>query len=1040
VPPPAEFRCDVPTPELLATLVSEPLPHALVVRGVARHLFRDVYVDTSDNALAARGIACRIRYGADDRRTLTIGVAEAGLPVSGPGEVFEAEAAAVDLPGIVNGDSGPARRLRGLVDPARLEPRYELEIDRVVRTASRPWRLPGRFAFIYDRVGVRSGRLAREFQELKVRRLMRGRPRLEELARALEQAHGLRPVLQTKMVRARGLFRQMGRESLIRNLDLGRAVAVIAVEDGRVALLRDGDVREIPVTPGSGEQAVRHGLAEWFGTRVADLVLLGRAPASLEQPSLEVWLARRLRRGLEPRTGPAVEWLPIGELARAVRTSELRDPATRAAFGVVERSALVPEWRAATTSAAPAGAPSTPESGGVAAPGGTAPDHLLDPHSSLLEFNARVLAVAEDVRTPLLERLRYLSILSSNLDELYMAAVQDVDAARVRDLLARQQRCVAECLAGLAEHGYRLRQWKDLAAEERETLRRRFRREFFPTLTPRAITMSPGHPFPLIPALTLSLAVTLQSQQTGPLHFAYVRIPSTLPRFVELGDGHDLVPLEEIVAANLGLLYPDRTVEEAALFRVTRKGDLDLEEAAAGDLLQALEEELDQREGNPVVRLEVAEGASRLLREMLVQELRLSGGHGAATLGDLVVHEIGGLMAAADLRQLASLPIPAGLFPPFAGRDPLAGERSLWERLRARDLLVHHPYDDFSTTVLRLLDEAADDPAVAAIKLTLYRTGENSPVVAALIRACQAGKEVAVFVELKASYDEARNIAWVKALERAGAQVVYGVVGLKNHAKVALVGRREDGEIRRYAHIGTGNYNAGTARVYTDLGLLTADPDIGEDLGDLFNQLTGTSRAPVATLRRLLVAPEHLLPGLLQRIAREADHARRGRPGRIRAKLNGLDDPEIIAALYAASSAGVEIDLVVRGICTLKPGVAGLSERIRVRGLIGRFLEHARIYHFGNDGDDQYLIASADWRSRNLRRRVEVAVPVLDAESRGRLDLILSRELGDPSGWELHADGSYSQQHSLPVGDPTTAQGQAALSRPARAEETAWTG
>ena len=1029
VPPPAEFRCDVPTAELLAALLTEPLPGGLIVRDTARQLYRDVYVDTGDNALAARGIACRVRYGADDRRIITLGLAKAGLPVSGPSEVFEAEAGGVDLPAILNGDTGPARRLRGLVDPARLEPRFELEVDRVVRTASRPWHLPGRFAFLYDRVAVRNGRLTREFQELKVRRLARGRPRLEELARALEQAHGLRPVLQTKMVRARALLRQMDRERVIRNLDLGRAVVVIALDEGRVALLRDGDARQLPVTPGAGEHAVRHGLAEWFGTRVADLVLLGRAPASLERSSLEVWLARRIRRRLEPRGGREVEWVPIGDLARAVRTSELRDPATLAAFSVAARSALVPEWLAADGPPAPAAPPAQQPS----------PGDLLDPHLSLLEFNARVLAVAEDERTPLLERLRYLSILSSNLDELYMSAGREVAAARVQDLLARQQRCIADCLAQLAGLGYRIRRWEELDVDERESLRRRFRREFFPTLTPRAITLSPGHPFPLIPALTLSLAVTLQGEQTGPLHFAYVRIPSTLPRFVELAGGRELVPIEEIVAANLALLYPDRTVTEAALFRVTRQGDLDLEEAAAGDLLQAVEEELEQREVNRVVRLEVEQGTSRLLRDMLVQELRLSGGRGA-TVGELVVHEMSGFMAPADLRRLASLPVPGGLFPPFAGRDPLGGEPSLWERLRERDLLVHHPYDDFSATVLRLLDEAADDPEVTAIKLTLYRTDEGSPVVGALLRASEAGKEVVVFVELKASFDEARNIGWVKALERAGAQVVYGLVGLKNHAKVALVVRREGGELRGYAHIGTGNYNAGTARVYTDLGLLTADPAIGEDLSDLFNQLTGTSRAPGAALRRLLVAPGHLLPGLLERIAREADHARRGRPGRIRAKLNGIDDPEIIHALYAASGAGVEVDLVVRGICTLKPGVAGLSERIRVRGLIGRFLEHARIYHFGNDGDDEYLIGSADWRSRNLRQRVEVAVPVLDPECRARLDRILSRELADPSGWVLQPDGSYRQVRNLPVGDPETAQGWAASSRRATEEEVAWSG
>jgi polyphosphate kinase len=1027
VPPAAEFRCDVPTLELLAALAAEPLPLGLRQLAVERRLYRDVYVDTRDNALAARGITCRIRYGADDRRVLSLGLAEPGLPVPGAREVFEADAAEVDLPAILRGDSEPARRLRGVVDPARLEPRFELEVERTARTAGRFWPLPGRFAFLYDRVTVRNGALAREFRELKVRRLRRGGPRLEALARALEQSRGLRPALQTKMARARELLRQMGRESLVRNLDLGRAVAVIALEEGRVALLADGAERQLPVMPGAGEPAVRHGLQEWFGTRVADVVLLGRAAASIEQPSLEVWVARRLRRGVEPRDGTRVEWVPVADLARAVRTSTLRDPATRAAFGLAARSALVPEW------ADPASPAMTHEELGEPE---TPPD-LLDPRRSQLEFNARVLAVAEDPRTPLLERLRYIAIVGANLDEYYMSAGRDTAEARAAELLARQQRAIAAGLQELAAAGHRLRRWSELNPPERDALRARFRREFFAALTPRAITLSPGHPFPLIPALTLCVAVALQGEQTGPLHFAYVRLPSSLPRFVPLESTSDLIPIEDVVVANLALLYPDRTIEEVALFRVTRLGDLELDDAGAGDLLQAIEEELDQRAVNPAVRVELGAGASPVLRDMLVQELRFEGGVAA---GELVIHQVEGLMAPGDLRQLAALPVAGGTFPPFAGRDPLPPGRTIWELVRERDRLVHHPYDDFAATVLRLVDEAADDPAVVSLKLTLYRAGEHSPVVAALLRAAAAGKEVVAFVELKASYDEARNIAWVRQLERAGAQVVYGVVGLKNHAKVALVARREEGEIRRYAHVGTGNYNAATARFYTDLGLLTADPAIADDLGDLFNQLTGSSRAPGAPLRRLLVAPEHLGRGLLERIAREAGHARAGRPARIRAKLNGLDDVEVIRALYAASSAGVEIDLLVRGLCALRPGVPGLSERIRVRGGIGRFLEHARIYHFGNAGDDEYFIASADWRSRNLRRRVEVAAPVLDPLCRRRLATVLEQELADPSAWELAPDGGYRQRAALAVGDPATAQAIAMAMDHLTEEEVVWAG
>src|SRR6478672_3841920 len=443
--PPAEFRCDVPTNELLAALAAEPLPLGLRQLGVERRLYRDVYVDTGDNALATRGITCRIRYGADDRRTLTLGVAEPGLPVPGAQEVYAADAAEADLPAIVRGDSEPARRLRGVIDPARLEPRFELEVERLVRTAGRSWPLPGRFAFMYDRVTVRNGALARDFRELKVRRLRGGGPRLEAVARALEQSRGLRPVLQTKMARARELLRQMGRESLVRNLDLGRAVAVIALENGRVALLADGQERQLPVMPGAGEHAVRHGLAEWFGTRVADVVLVGRAAASIEQPSLEVWVARRLRRGLEPREGRRVEWVPVTEFARAVRTSSLRDPATRAAFGLAARSALVPEWTEAgepVITHEELGEPATPAD-------------LLDPRRSLLEFNSRVLAAAEDERTPLLERLRYIAIVSANLDEFYMSAGRDTAEPQARALLARQQAAIDAGLARLAEQGYR---------------------------------------------------------------------------------------------------------------------------------------------------------------------------------------------------------------------------------------------------------------------------------------------------------------------------------------------------------------------------------------------------------------------------------------------------------------------------------------------------------------------------------------------------------------------------------------------------------
>jgi polyphosphate kinase len=382
---------------------------------------------------------------------------------------------------------------------------------------------------------------------------------------------------------------------------------------------------------------------------------------------------------------------------------------------------------------------------------------------------------------------------------------------------------------------------------------------------------------------------------------------------------------------------------------------------------------------------------------------------------------VSGLLALGDLRELAETPLPGHSFPPFSPGSPFPADIPLWDAICERNVLVHHPYDDFSTTVVRLLEDAAADPDVVAIRMTLYRAGDRSPLVEALQLAARSGKDVSVFVELKARFDEARNTLWVRRLEAAGAHVVYGLVGLKNHAKVAMVVRREGGAIRRYAHIGTGNYNAGTARVYTDLGMFTADPVIGSELNDLFNQLTGASGPPAGPFHRLLVAPLHLLPEIIARIEREASHARAGRRARIRIKCNGIADGEVVSALYRASQAGVDIDLSVRGICTLRPGVPRLSERIRVQSILGRFLEHARIYHFENDGAPEYFIGSADLRPRNLRERVEVLVPVDDETGKGRLDRILELERNDPTAWRLAPDGRYVRPLAA-VGDPASAQ------------------
>ena len=481
-------------------------------------------------------------------------------------------------------------------------------------------------------------------------------------------------------------------------------------------------------------------------------------------------------------------------------------------------------------------------------------------------------------------------------------------------------------------------------------------------------------------------------------------------------DSNDLIALEHVVRANLHLVYPERGIEGAWLFRVTRAAELDLSDEEAGNLLQAIEESVGRRAQNAIVRVEVERAMPQPLRERLLWELRFERGANAGAVREHDLVQIDGMLDPRALRELLGAPVPGGRYPPSEGRNPWSAEQDLWSLLRQRDVLVYHPFERFSDTTVRFFSDAADDPAVVAIRLTLYRVGERSPIVEALTRALERKKEVALFVELKARFDETRNVGWVRRLEEAGATVVYGVVGLKNHAKVGLVLRREEDGLRHYVHIGTGNYNAATAKVYTDLSLFSADPDVGADVHDLFNQLTGSSRAPKGEFRRIAVAPDSLLPWVLSQIEREIEHATAGRPAQIRAKLNGIADTEVVQALYRASRAGVDIELIVRGLCILRPGVPGHSERIRVVSKLGRFLEHARIYHFGNGGSPEYYIGSADWRPRNLRLRVEVVAPVTEPEAVARLDEILTQQLADPEVWELDSDGSY---HRAGVRAPT---------------------
>ncbi len=646
---------------------------------------------------------------------------------------------------------------------------------------------------------------------------------------------------------------------------------------------------------------------------------------------------------------------------------------------------------------------------------------------SWLDFGNRLLDLAADPNTALLERAKFLAIFSEGLDEFFQVRVaglkDQVDAGlrtrsadglrpsealraigdKVRELVARQSDIFVDHIRPeLSAAGVRLAAWSSLDDDDRDYLVDVFQRQIFPVLTP--LSVDPGHPFPYISNLSLNLIVRVGDPVTGEERVARVKVPPLLPRFVVMPDGERFVALEQIIAAHLATLFPDMVIGEHNAFRVTRNADLALEEDEADDLLAAVEMELRRRRFGRAVRLEVASDTSTDMRDMLVRELDLGPDDLYETAAPL---DLGGLWAVhaldrPDLHEEAWTPMT----PPRlanAGNEPA----DLFAVLRERDVLVHHPYDSFTTSVEAFISQAAADDDVLAIKQTLYRTSGDSPIVASLIHAAETGKQVAAVVELKARFDEQANILWARALEEAGVHVVYGVVGLKTHSKAALVVRREEDGIRRYCHLGTGNYNPRTARQYEDLGLLSADPELGADVGDLFNFLTGYSRN--VRYRKLVVAPVGLRHNVIERIEEEASA---GPEGRITIKVNGLTDPDVIDALYRASSAGVPIDLVVRGVCCLRPGVPGLSETIKVRSIVGRFLEHSRIYRFGGTAVRPLtlMLGSPDLMERNLDRRIELLFPVTDVELQARVLEVLELNLADDTNsWRLGPDGTWAR-------------------------------
>jgi len=670
---------------------------------------------------------------------------------------------------------------------------------------------------------------------------------------------------------------------------------------------------------------------------------------------------------------------------------------------------------------------------------------------SWLEFNRRVLHEAIDPRTPLLERVKFAAIFASNLDEFFMVRVASLQrqvanevntltpdgrtAQQQLDEISQglhpmvdqlQELFEQELRPQLAAEGVHVLKYTELDQAQRRYLKQYFDEKVFPILTPLAV--DPAHPFPLMSNLSLNLAIVLKDPETGESRFARVKVPDSLPRFVQLPAAVQPqsdrpvvwagVSLEQVVADNLGALFPGMTIVEHHLFRITRDADLSVQEEEADDLVEAIAQELGKRRfGGSVVRFQFPSTMSDFVKQTLIKGMNIDA-------NDLYLTQ--GWLGMRDLMSFMALPLPhlkdqpwTPVIPPrlrHLHEELAIGEdtgEDIFHVIRQGDLLVHHPYESFAASVEHFITQAAHDPGVQAIKMTLYRTSSDSPIIKALIAAAQNGKQVVALVEIKARFDEASNINWAKALEEAGVHVIYGVMGLKTHTKVLLVVRQEGKEIHRYVHIGTGNYNAKTAKLYTDIGLLSCREELGADLTDLFNFLTGFSKQKA--FRKLLVAPVTLRSGMVDLIRREANHCRGGNSGRIIAKMNALIDPEIIKVLYEASQAGVQIDLIVRGMCCLKPGVPEVSDNIRVISIVGRYLEHSRIFHFHNNGQEEVYIGSADWMQRNLDRRVEAVTPVEDPTCAAELKEILNICLADNrQAWELQSDGSYIQRHPGP--------------------------
>lgn len=1025
-------RLNVPVPDTarFLALSEKRRPLGMWTTKPGYHLLRDTYFDTVDGALLERDITLRIRSEARGHQVLKLSI-NREVSLQGVVELETFETPMVEgLYETLSGDSEIAARVRQVVEPSALRPQAAMDIDRETRElkSGRFGRATHRIAF--DEVIAHAPGAAREFQEITLIELTSGKVTLEELGDRLREGHGFTSDGLDTIRRVRtALVGSNGSGPTTVPQDV--RVALMLTRQAEVALVEGPDGLMLPTSRGSGEDIAREYLADLTGVDASgsDLDLVGFAAAKKGGSDLEVWL-HEVSGDVRP-TG--FIWMPVVEVMQRLGGPRLRDPGLISTMLMLVRSEIGERIlaEAAHTSASPRSLPLEPRDETLE-PGKGADDYL-DLELSILDFNQRVLELAEDESIPLLERFRFLSIFSSNLDEFFvvrtgrlkeevargsadayedLSAEQllDLVAVRVRALLARQYSCFRRVLEpALAECGVRLVGWDDLDPGQKNLLRERFTEEIFPLITPLSMSSGPGRSFPRLISLGLALAVSLRRGAEGKAELGYVPVPDGLDRFIRVPDSDDVIPVEEVIGANVDQLFSSAEVGRAYAFRATRVGDVDIDEDSSGSLLLDIQDEVEARPYKPIIRLEVEARMPREVQAFILNSIRDDQTVDGATVDSSDVYELPGLVDLTGVADLCDLEVAEGLYPPYTAHPLLEEDGSIFDLLSERDILCHHPFHDFEATVGRFLKEAARDPDVVAIKLTLYRTGRRSPVMDALLEALSHGKDVSVFVELKARFDEESNIHWTKRLADEGARVVYGVVGYKTHAKTALVVRREADGIRRYVHIGTGNYNATTARFYTDFGLMSADPDLGADLNDFFNELTGGAGPPEKQFRRLLVAPHSLVQGIERMIRREMEHAEAGRPARIQAKLNGLADRKVVRALYEASRKGVQVDLIVRSICTLRPGVPGLSETVRVCSILGRYLEHSRIYHFENAGQSEYYIGSADWRARNLRRRVEVVTPVDDAAGRRLLRAVFDAQLADPRAWTLRPDGAFER-------------------------------